>query len=158
MKPGSHIQQEIRQGKPFASKSQEAVVALFRTADVLRGGLSRVFEPHGITGQQYNVLRILRGAGTEGLPTLDVAERMIERTPGITRLLDRLERKGLVRRERCARDRRQILCWIQPAGLRLLDQVDGPLNAAEGRALAGLGVQRTEQLLRLLELVREGHG
>ena len=77
---------------------------------------SNLVEPHGISLQQYNVLRILRGAGKSGTPTLDIADRMIEKTPGITRLLDKLEAKQLVRRERCPEDRRQVLCWITNAG------------------------------------------
>ena len=94
----SRIQAEIKQKKPFRSRQQEAGLALLRTADVVRRRIARVIEPHGVTLQQYNVLRILGGAGKEGMPTLEIAGRMIERTPGITRLLDRLEAKRLVRR------------------------------------------------------------
>src|SRR5258706_12493191 len=90
------IIEELKQTKPFPSKRQEAAVALLRTADVIRRLFGAVVEPKGITVQQYNVLRILRGAGEPGLPTLDIAERMIETTPGITRLIDRLETKKLV--------------------------------------------------------------
>src|SRR5215208_2200660 len=104
----SILQQEIRQSRPFRSRQQEAVLALLRTSDVVRRFLARIVEPHGITLQQYNVLRILRGAGEEGIPTLAIGERMIEQAPGITRLLDRLESKGLVRRSRCPEDRRQV--------------------------------------------------
>ena len=88
------LQDELRQRAPFASPAQEAVVALMRTTDVVRRYLARVVDPNGITLQQYNVLRILRGGGADGVPTLEVAARMIEQTPGITRLLDRLEAKG----------------------------------------------------------------
>ena len=84
------IRDEIKQKRPFRSSADEAVVTLLRTADRLRTALSSVVEPHGITLQQYNVLRILRGAGTDGLPTLEIAERMIGQAPGITRLLDRI--------------------------------------------------------------------
>ena len=96
----SAVQREIRQTKPFATPDEEATVALFRTADVLRGEAERALAEHGITAQQYNVLRILRGSHPEPLPTLEIAERMIERAPGITRLLDRLEAAGLVSRKR----------------------------------------------------------
>ena len=116
----SRIRSEIKQGKPFRSPRQEAAIALLRTADVVRRRIARVVEPHGVTLQQYNVLRILAGAGGEGMPTLEIAARMIERAPGITRLLDRLEGKRLIRRERCPSDRRQVLCWIGESGLRLL--------------------------------------
>ncbi|HZJ72423.1 MAG TPA: MarR family transcriptional regulator, partial [Planctomycetota bacterium] len=100
------LQREIRQTRPFPSVEAEAVVGLMRTADVVKRGLARVVEPRGLTLQQYNVLRILRGAGPEGLPTLEIAGRMIEQAPGVTRLLDRLEAKNLVQRARCPRDRR----------------------------------------------------
>ncbi len=89
----SRIQQEIKQTVPFQSKAEEAAIALMRTADLVRRGVEAIVAPYGITSQQYNVLRILRGAGEKGLPTLEIAERMIEQTPGITRLIDRLERK-----------------------------------------------------------------
>ena len=108
MEEMSQLQREIRQGKPFRSRGQEVVVALLRTADLVRRAVSQAVETHDITLQQYNVLRILRGAGDKGLPTLEIADRMIEHAPGVTRLLDRLEAKGLVRRERCREDRRQI--------------------------------------------------
>src|SRR6478752_1983616 len=93
----SALQEEIRQTRPFSSPSEEAAVALVRTADLLRRALTAVVDPHDITLQQYNVLRILRGAGVDGLPTLEIASRMVEHAPGVTRLLDRLQGKGLVR-------------------------------------------------------------
>src|SRR5438067_12213601 len=99
-----------------------------RTADVIRRFIGTVIEPHGITSQQYNVLRILRGAGLEGLPTLEIAERMIEQAPGITRLLDRLEAKKLVRRERPSDNRRQVLCYVTKAGLDLVRELDAPIK------------------------------
>src|SRR3954466_7364516 len=101
--PPTHIAQEIKQTRPFRTQREEASVALLRTADLLRRMIGTVVEPRGITAQQYNVLRILRGAGDDGLPTLDIAERMIEQTPGITRLMDRLEAKKLVVRKRCTK-------------------------------------------------------
>ena len=100
------------------------------------------------------MLRILRGAGPRGLPTLDIAERMIEQAPGITRLLDRLERKALVRRERCPKDRRRVLVAITPGGLRLLAGLDGPVAEADDALLARLGSRRAITLIRLLDAVR----
>jgi len=103
----------IQQTKPFASKRQEGTIALFLTAEAVRWRFARLLASRGeLTVQQYNVLRILRGAGAVGLPTLSIVERMIEHTPGITRLIDRLESKGLVTRSRAAEDRRQVLCRI----------------------------------------------
>jgi len=153
----SAIQREIRQTRPFRSLGQEGFVALLRTADVMRRFMARVLEPFGITTQQFNVLRILRGAGSEGVPTLTIAERMIEEAPGITRLIDRLEAKGLVRRERCPGDRRQVLCFATPAGLELLGQVDGAVNAADDDALGMLSDPDKSELIRLLDLIRAGH-
>ena len=148
------IRDEILQKKPFASAADEAVVTLLGTADRVRTALSRVVEAHGITLQQYNVLRILRGAGGEGLPTLDIASRMIEHSPGITRLLDRLEARKLVRRVRCPEDRRQVLCHATEPARRLLGGLDGPVADAGRRALAALDPARTAALVRLLDAVR----
>jgi DNA-binding MarR family transcriptional regulator len=148
------IQEEIKQTRPFTTRSAEAVVALMRTADMVRRSVANVVEPAGITPQQYNVLRILRGAGEAGLPTLGIAERMIEETPGITRLIDRLEFKGLVIRERCKTDRRQVFCRITPQGLDLLNQLDTPLQKADEAALQSLGHHDLEQLIALLDKAR----
>ena len=154
----SSIQREIKQRRPFPSRAQEAVVSLARTTDRMRRQLERVVEPHGITLQQYNVLRILRGAGEKGLPTLEIASRMIEQTPGITRLLDRLEAKGLVRRERCPHDRRQMLCWATPAALRLLATLDDPIDRADRAAFARLTGAELATLVALLGKVRASLG
>ena len=152
----SPIQREIKQTRPFTSRAQEGAIALLRTADVLRRKGEAVLLPHGITGQQYNVLRILRGAQPERLPTLEIAERMIERAPGITRLLDRLEAKGLVHRERCREDRRQVLCSITPAGLALLKKLDDPVITADRKRLGKLKDAELDQLIQLLDAIREG--
>jgi DNA-binding MarR family transcriptional regulator len=148
------VRHEIKQTRPFDSPTDEGVVTLLRTADRLRTALSAVTEPHGITLQQYNVLRILRGAGESGLPTLEIAHRMIEHSPGITRLVDRLESRRLVRRERCPRDRRQVLCHATPLALATLARVDGPLREAGRTALAPLGRESLAELVRLLDAIR----
>ena len=100
------------------------------------------------------MLRILRGAGPEGLPTLEIAARMIEHSPGVTRLLDRLEARKLVRRVRCPEDRRQVLCHATEAALRLLAGLDAPVADAGRRVLAALDPSRTAELIRLLDAVR----
>ena len=148
------IRDEIKQKRPFSSPFDEGVVTLLRTADHVRAALSAVVEPRGVTLQQYNVLRILRGAGADGLPTLEIASRMIETSPGITRLLDRLEAKRLVRRERCPVDRRQVLCRAERSALELLSSLDEPMAAAAQHALAPLDGRRTKQLIHLLDAVR----
>ena len=150
----SLLEIELRQTRPFRSKVEEGVVGLFRTADVVRRVLGAVVGERGITLQQYNVLRILRGAGKDGIPTLEIGERMVEQAPGVTRLLDRLEAKGLVRRERCRTDRRQVLCWIEPAGTRLLSDLERPMRDAGRRRLAGLDTRGLETLITLMEAVR----
>jgi DNA-binding MarR family transcriptional regulator len=155
-RPPTAVQEEIRQTRPFSSPSEEGVVALARTADQMKRALARVIEPHAITVQQYNVLRILRGAGGNGLPTLEIAGRMVERAPGVTRLLDRLEAKALVRRERSPRDRRQILCWITPAGLGVLDELDGPVRDSARAFMAPLKGRELPTFIRLLDELRAG--
>jgi DNA-binding MarR family transcriptional regulator len=153
----SQLQQEIHQSRPFRSLGQEALLSLLRTADVVRRGLAAIVEPHGITLQQYNVLRILRGAGPEGLPTLSIGERMLEQAPGITRLLDRLEAKGLVERARCSQDRRQVICWLTAAGQSLLTELEEPMNTSDGEALGMLEAGQQQELIDLLGAIRAGH-
>ncbi len=148
---------ELKQTRPFRSKRQEGMIGLLRTADVLRRTVAAVVEPHGITFQQYNVLRILRGAGPDGLPTLEIASRMIEQSPGITRLLDRLEARKLVTRLRCAKDRRRVLCTVTPEGLRLLAKLDAPVHEADDGALRMLSDRQLATLLGILDAVRAGH-
>jgi len=150
----SLLQQEIRQRRPFASTRQEALVGLLKTADVLHRLVSAVVAPRGLTAQQYNVLRILRGAGPEGLPTLEIAQRMIEEAPGITRLLDRLEAKDLVARQRCPQDRRQVVCTINRPGLSLLEQLDTPIRTMDEEALGMLSRADLQSLIRSLDQIR----
>ena len=153
----SRLQQELKQRKPFQSVAQEALLGLMRTTDLVRRQASAFVEPHGITLQQYNVLRILRGAGTDGVPTLDVAERMVEQTPGITRLLDRLEAKGFVKRQRCPKDRRQHLCWITPKSAALLETLDRPMVQFGEQLMKGLKQEERVTLIRLLDALRAVH-
>ena len=129
-----------------------AYVALLRTADKMKTHFETVFAPFDITGQQYNVLRILRGAEPEGLPTLTIAERMIERAPGITRMIDRLEAKELVWRENCPNDRRRVYCGITEKGLNLLELLDAPV-VKKNEVFHGLSEVELAQLTALLEKV-----
>jgi DNA-binding MarR family transcriptional regulator len=117
------VGEAIRQTTPFASKRQEGVLALLLASEAVRWRFAQLLAGRGdLTFQQYNVLRILRGAGPKGLPTLSIVERMVENTPGITRLVDRLEAKGLVARARAAEDARQVLCRITPQGSASLNE------------------------------------
>lgn len=138
----------------FRSREQQATLGLLRTADAVKRSLAQVIEPYGITPQQYNVLRILRGAGTEGLPTLSIGERMIEQTPGVTRLVDRLERKGLVARTPCPKDRRRVFCRMTSKGLELLKELDDPVNRWDARSVSVLPPSELDSLIDLLDRVR----
>jgi len=148
------ILEDIKQSKPFRTRSQEAYVSLLRTADDSRRFATQAIEAEGVTLQQYNVLRILRGAGDEGLPTLVVGERMLERTPGVTRLIDRMERKGWVRRERCTEDRRRVWCRITPAGTDLLTRLDPPVAEADGALAGTLSEEELATLIDYLDRIR----
>lgn len=152
------LREEIRQTKPFASPAQEAILGLYRTADLLQRTFAQIVEPRDISLQQYNVLRILRGAGKQGTPTLDIADRMIEKTPGITRLLDKLEAKHLVRRERCLDDRRQVLCWITRRGLQLLHELEEPLTSIAEKAMQPLKPAELQSLISQMERIRNHIG
>ena len=158
MVPRSAVAREIRQSVPFRSPAQEGTVALLRTADLLRRHLGAVMEASGVTLQQYNVLRILRGAGEAGLPTLEIGGRMVEQAPGTTRLLDRLEAKGLARRRRCPHDRRQVLCFITPQGLALLAGLDGPVLAADRAFFRPLKADRLAGFVDCLDRLRAASG
>ncbi len=147
---------ELRQRRPFRSKGQEAFLGILRTGDVTKHRYAELFAPEGVTFQQYNVLRILRGAGSDGLPTLDIGERMIERTPGVTRIVDRLEAKGLAYRDRGVSDRRQVWCRITEAGLALLAKVEEPVHQIDNALFADLTAEELDTLIRLLDTVREG--
>jgi DNA-binding MarR family transcriptional regulator len=153
----STLQDEIKQTKPFRSSAEEVVVSVLRTAAVVQRHLSQVVEAHGITIQQYNVLRILRGAGEAGLPTLAIRDRMVEEAAGITRLLDKLESAGHVVRERSTPDRRQVLCHITPKGEKLITSLDGPMEVANQRAGCNLRDEEQQQLVDLLGAIRAAH-
>jgi MarR family transcriptional regulator, organic hydroperoxide resistance regulator len=139
------------------ASASETVATLMRAADLARRQMAAVVDPHGLTVQQFNVLRILRGAGSDGVPTLEVASRMVEQTPGITRLLDRLEGKELIRRQRCPKDRRQHLCWITPKGLAVLHKLDVPITRTHEDTLKGLRAKDRVSFVRLLGALRAAH-
>src|SRR5712691_1941661 len=152
---GRGIQAEIKQAKPFSSLEEEALLSLQRTADQLQWHASELLKPYGISPTQYNALRILRGAREQGRSCSEIAERMINRDPDITRLIDRLERRGLVVRSREGRDRRVITTRITPAGLELLESLDGPIEDFNRKLLGPLGEQRLRTLIQLLDAARE---
>jgi DNA-binding MarR family transcriptional regulator len=151
------IAEDIKQTRPFASDGQEATIALLRTADVVRRRLSRVVEREGTTLQQYNVLRILRGAPAP-LSALEISERLIEETPGVSRLIDRLVAKKLVRRSRSSRDRRMLECSLTPQGLKLLERLDADVDAADAAPMATLAHDEVRRLTALLDRIRAADG
>jgi DNA-binding MarR family transcriptional regulator len=153
----SRLQEEIHQSRPFASPRIEATAGLMRTAAVVRRALGRAVERLEISLPQYNVLRILRGAGAEGLPTLCIRDRMIEEAAGITRLVDKLAASGFLERTRTPSDRRQVVCRITPKGLSLLTRVDPVIDQAVENSLLMLSHGQVDQLRELLDVIRAGH-
>lgn len=154
MTPRSSLREEIKQTRPFRSASEEATLSILRTATLVRRVVAAVVERSGITPAQYNVLRILRGAGAAGLPTLAVRDRLLEEAPGITRLLDKLETGGLVRRDRATPDRRQVICFVTARGLALLKRLDPLIVNADEQGGAGLTEAEQKRLILLLEKIR----
>ena len=148
------LQQEIRQTKDFASTEGEAALNVLRTAEGIQQKLNAVLKQFDLTLTQYNVLRILHGAGSEGVTCSVLAERMIARDPDITRLLDRMERSGLVVRQRSAADRRVVLTMLHLNGDRLLDETRQPMRDAMLGIMGGLGEKRLLSLISSLEEVR----
>jgi DNA-binding MarR family transcriptional regulator len=148
------LRDEIRQTKPFSSPAEEAFLNLQRTSAALTREFEALLKPLGLTSTQYNVLRILRGAGPEGLLCRQVGERMITSDPDITRLLDRMEKRGLISRSRDSRDRRAIDTRITGAGLSLLKDLDGAVADFHRKRLAHLNKESIQSLIRLLEIAR----
>ena len=148
------LQKEIRQTRPFRSLQEEAFLNVLRTGALLQQGEADVFRKAAISPAQYNVLRILRGAGREGLSCNAIGERMIARDPDVTRLLDRLEKRGLVVRAREERDRRVVTVRITAAGGALLTGLDAPVGRMPVRRLAHMGPRKLRRLIDLLEEAR----
>lgn len=149
---------EIRQRRPFESLEHEAYLNLVRTATALMRRETELLKARDLTPPQFNVLRILRGAGSEGLICRAIGERMLTYDPDVTKLLDRLEARGLVTRQRQSTDRRAIVARITPAGLRVLQEVDRPMLDLVVGLLGHLGERRLKTLSTLLEAAREHAG
>jgi DNA-binding MarR family transcriptional regulator len=153
----SALQAEMGQRRPFRSRRQEAAVALLRTASVVTRSFARLVEPSGLSWPQYNALRIVRGAGSGGIATLAIRQRMIDEGTTITRLLDKLEAAGLIRRERSQPDRRQVLCVATAEGRRLLDGLDPKVDALDEQVTAGLSEARLATLIDMLAEIRQAN-
>ena len=145
----------IQQDKPFTSLEAEVFLNLMRTADLFARSGEAILKPVGLSLTQYNVLRILRGAGEQGLCCRELAERMITRDPDVTRLLDRLERRGLLARCRDSKDRRIITVRISAAGRRILKDLDTPVAKHHRKQLSHMGQGDLRRLAELLVAARE---
>jgi DNA-binding MarR family transcriptional regulator len=150
------LQAEIKQKAPFAGIEEEVYLNVLKTGDVLSQSVETLLRTSGLSLTQYNVLRILRGAGDAGLTCGETAQRMVTHDPDVTRLLDRLERRGLITRSRDARDRRVVTARITREGLRLIAALDKPLAALQRRLFRHMPHQELKKLSSLLEKVRAG--
>jgi DNA-binding MarR family transcriptional regulator len=148
------IQAELKQTRPFTSTGEEASIAILRTADELQQQLIELLKPYGLSPTQFNALRILRGAGEAGLPCSEIGERMINHDPDITRLLDRLEQRDLVARQRDAKDRRVHVARITKTGLDLLKSLDKPVEEFHRVTTADFGESNLKSLIRLSDKLR----
>lgn len=148
------LQDEIKQTKPFRTLQQEAQLNIVRTANQLSDSFEQMLKPHGITGTQYNVLRILRGAEPDGLCRNEVSQRLLNRMPDATRLLDRMEEGGLVTRERSHADRRLVTTRITKKGRQIVDGLDDAADKQHEKALGHLTESQLRSLIDLLTKVR----
>jgi DNA-binding MarR family transcriptional regulator len=148
------LQKELKQTRPFTSFEEEVILNLARTAEHVSAQLAEVLKGADLTLTQYNVLRILRGAGEEGLPCGEISERMVTKDSDVTRLLDRLGKRELITRERPETNRRLVVTRITDQGLGLLAQLDGPVQQANRAAAGQLGTERLQALNEMLEELR----
>ena len=149
------ILEELQQSRPFQYVEEEAFLNIHRTADVLMQSLLSVLKPAGLSPTQYNVLRILRGAGPAGVTCKDIGMRMITPDPDITRLLDRLEKRNLITRNRAKEDRRFVAIQITGYGLSVLANLDEPVRDLQLRLFEHMEKSRVRSLVDLLESVRD---
>lgn len=148
------LRHELRQQKPFGSPAQEAFLSIARTEALLREGLERLLEPHGLTLTQYNVLRVLRGAEAGGLCRNEIRDRLVTRMPDVSRLLDRMEAAGLIHRVRSTEDRRQVNTTLTAKGRKLVNELDAPMAKAHEKQLGHLDAKQLKTLIDLLALAR----
>ena len=141
----------------FDSPAQEAYLALWRTYDRLKAIEDRLFEQWRLTPQQYNVLRLLRAAAPQPVPTLQLVTRLISKAPDITRMLDRLEANGWINRERSTSDRRTVMVSITDEGVLLLESIQEPLDQCHQEQMGHLEPEELETLCQLLRKVRAPH-
>ncbi|HEX2721605.1 MAG TPA: MarR family transcriptional regulator [Gemmatimonadaceae bacterium] len=149
-----NLQKELKQRKPFSSLEHEVVLNIMRTAGAMRQGTTEALKPYDLTPPQFNVLRILRGAEPEGLPCSDVGDRLVSKDPDVTRLLDRLEKRGLIERGRSATDRRVVTATITTKGIDLVNELDAPITELHASQLGHMKKKELKKLVTLLEKAR----
>jgi DNA-binding MarR family transcriptional regulator len=150
----SALQAELKQNKPFKSLQEEALLSITRTAAVIEHAVAQALRPHGITPTQYNVLRILRGAGQDGLCRQEVGERLVRRVPDVTRLLDRMEDSSLIARRRGEDDRRYVATYITTTGLSLLATIDKQICSIHEQQIGHVDARSLKVLIDVLAKVR----
>lgn len=151
----TRLQKELKQTKPFVSREEEVFLSIQRTAEMLWWRVNETLKEAELTPTQYNALRILRGAGESGASCSEISERLVTKDSDITRLLERLETRGLISREREAKDRRIIITRITGKGLRILASLDAPIAQCHRRQLGRLKAEQLASLSELLEAVRD---
>ena len=151
------LQRELKKRQPFESPEIEAILNLMRTNDQFENRFGRLFREYGLTGSQYNVLRILRGEG-KPMPSLEIADRMVQVVPAITGLIDRLEKQELVKRERCTEDRRVVYIDLTDKAVQLLKTIDKPIIKLHKQVIGHLTRKELKELSRLLAKARESMG
>jgi DNA-binding MarR family transcriptional regulator len=150
----SSLATALKQTRPFVSLEQEVYLSILRTASELSYSVDQFFRPFDITPSQYNVLRILRGAGTDGLCRNEISERMVTATPDMSRLLDRMEKAGWVTRERAEDDRRQVSTYITKSGMELLVMLEPSTRDFVTRLFAGTAVSDLKTVLKVNDRIR----
>ena len=148
------LQEELKQTKPFKCSEEELYLSIIRTAARLEHALGQALKRYHITPTQYNVLRMLRGAGPAGLCRNEVGARLVANVPDVTRLLDRMEETGLIVRERSATDRRFVTARISARGLELVNKLDAPITAIHHQHLGHVEKRAQRELIDLLTVVR----
>ena len=150
----SSLATALKQNRPFVSLEQEVYLSVLRTASELSHAVDQVFRPFDITPSQYNVLRILQGAGTDGLCRNEISERMVTATPDMTRLLDRMEKAGWVTRERAEEDRRQVSTHITKSGMELLARLEKPTGDFVMSLFTGATTRDLKTVLKVNDQIR----
>lgn len=150
----SKLQAELKQNKPFRSLEEEVILNIARTSEYLANAFSAFIKPFDLTMTQYNVLRILRGAGEEGLSCGEISDRMVTKESDITRLLDRLENRNLIYRERPANNRRVVIARITAYGLEMLEHLDTPIDENNLQLIGHLGEENLKILIELMVSIR----